>query len=334
MDNIEYGSLFENEHPTKWKDVTRAERQALADAYAEYGTAGISTVLRGLELSIPVNTVRGKMIQAGIRVKTLEFADSAPIPRKYNIEIPQETVKAVFVGDEQGIFRDRDLCSRVLEFISDFQPDLLVDLGDSIDHYSISRFDKDPRRQLSLEIELEDAKDYFIDLDVAAPMYAKKLWLKGNHEKRWNDYIVKNAPQIAFMLGRELSLERAVGVDALGWETFEYGSMVDFRGFTMTHGTFTGPTAAEKAAKAMGGSGIQGHDHMPNMHHWSDMNGPHLWVINPTLMRIDATSPDYINGIVNWAQGFTYAHFIGNRWTLTQVIADLDGHFIAEGKRY
>ena len=331
----EYGSLLDGpDKRTAWGDVSDAEKRALADAYIADGTRGIARVLRHYELNVPVNTVRGNMVRAGVRVKNLTPILTLPAPRMYNFELPFEDAKVLIIGDEQGIFRDRDLCNRVMEFANNWEPDLLVDLGDSIDNWSISRFARDPRRHLSLAAEIEDAKDYFAQLRLATP-YAQRLWLHGNHEQRWDNYLIKNAPDLLDLPGMSLEDQLDLG-DA--WETYEYGAVVDFRGFSFTHGWYVGDSAAKKTGRvgprSIGGSGIQGHDHTDQKYAWVDARGPHAFFVNPTLMRIDALSPDYITGIVNWTQGFSYMYFVENRWTLTTVTADTSGRFVAEGALY
>jgi len=62
------------------------------------------------------------------------------------------------------------------------------------DFYQVSSFSKDPTRK-SCKDELVQSHEFLVDLRKRFPD-AKIYYLKGNHEKRFETYIFKQAPQI------------------------------------------------------------------------------------------------------------------------------------------
>lgn len=316
---------------TRWSELPAEVREIIAKEYALGGTPALTRYLHSAKLTIPVNTVRGYLVRAGVTVSRFVTPDRVLAPRLYEVEVPKKVIKAVFIGDEQVPFADRAVWGRVLRFIQDFKPDLLVHLGDGLDCYSISRFSRDPARVHSLGAELREMNSHLDELDSAAGK-AVKLYHLGNHEERLERYVIDRAPELRDI--PELSISHLLRLEKRGFEVFESGHMSEFRGFVMTHGVHTGPTAAERMAGATGSSGISGHNHQARAFWWTDLRGPHAWFINPTLMRVDAGEPSYVKGPVNWAQGFSYGTWVGTTWNMTTVVANKSGQFVAEGKLY
>ena len=75
------------------------------------------------------------------------------------------------------------------------KPDIVVVLGDLIDFYQISCFDKDPRRK-KVSQELDQAKSFLSYLRSSFPD-ARIIYYFANHEERWQRFIFKNAKEIA-----------------------------------------------------------------------------------------------------------------------------------------
>lgn len=88
----------------------------------------------------------------------------------------------------------------VFDFAVDFKPDEIIILGDFYDNYSISRFDKDPKKDFRfLSEELASGTDAMRELDKRFPR-AKFIFLEGNHEYRLKHYVYKNAGKIGDLI--------------------------------------------------------------------------------------------------------------------------------------
>ena len=316
---------------TRWSELPAEVREIIAREYALGGTPALTRYLHSAKLTIPVNTVRGYLVRAGVTVDRYTIPDSTLAPRLYRVEVPKAVVRVVFLSDDQVPFHDRALWARVLRFVDDLKPNMIVHLGDGIDNYTLSRFSRDPARVHSFGAELREMNTHLDELDSVAGK-AIKLYHLGNHEERLEKYVIDRAPELRGI--DEISISSLLRLEKRGYEVFESGHMSEFRGFVMTHGTHTGPSAAERMAAATGSSGISGHNHQARAFWWTDLRGPHAWFINPTLMRVDAAEPSYVKGPVNWAQGFTYGTWVGNTFNLSTVVANQAGQFVAGGKLY
>lgn len=66
--------------------------------------------------------------------------------------------------------------------------------GDIIDCYMLSKFNKDPRKR-SIKYELDCTRQFLDILDKEFPK-AKKIYKKGNHCSRWENYMKSKAPEL------------------------------------------------------------------------------------------------------------------------------------------
>ena len=86
----------------------------------------------------------------------------------------------------------------------------LLILGDFIDHYSLSRFVRDPRRRRFPE-EVELARD---TLAALGEVFDTVVYKAGNHERRYIDYMCTKAPELLGLPGFEY--DAVMGLDDLG----------------------------------------------------------------------------------------------------------------------
>jgi hypothetical protein len=101
---------------------------------------------------------------------------------------PTQGYKVAFPTDEHFPFQDESARQLALEIVRDFQPDLLVFGSDGVDFYSVSSFDKDPKRSFMLQQEIDEWKAGAREWISAAPN-ATRAFIPGNHEDRMRRYI-------------------------------------------------------------------------------------------------------------------------------------------------
>ncbi len=85
----------------------------------------------------------------------------------------------------------------VTKIIKILKPSGIVQLGDALDFWQISRFDKDPSRKQTL---MDDVLMYSTILDEwedALPLTSEIIQLEGNHEARLRRFIWQNAKELA-----------------------------------------------------------------------------------------------------------------------------------------
>lgn len=86
------------------------------------------------------------------------------------------------------------LISRVIKLV---KPDGVVQLGDALDFWQVSRFDKNPMRKQTLMEDVEAYSKILDEWEDALPLTGEIIQLEGNHEDRLRRYIWQNAKELA-----------------------------------------------------------------------------------------------------------------------------------------
>ncbi len=100
--------------------------------------------------------------------------------------------RGVVVGDIHSPFMDRRAIELACKVIEEYNPDILIYNGDDLDCRSISKFDREPKRDDTIQAEIDIwHTDAVIPLNSAAPR-AQKLKFLGNHCHRLTRLIWSN----------------------------------------------------------------------------------------------------------------------------------------------
>jgi hypothetical protein len=131
----------------------------------------------------------------------------------------------VAMGDTQFPFEDPAAYAATLMWIRDAKPDEIVLTGDIVDGQAVSRFEKDPRKTVRLNDEMQHAHDRLAELRAAAGD-AKVVYVQGNHDVRIARYAQNQAPALVGLMipGTDievLGLRNLLQLDALGIELVE-----------------------------------------------------------------------------------------------------------------
>lgn len=238
--------------------------------------------------------------------------------------------KSVFLSDIHFPYEDKEAINVVIAFIRWFKPSFIFLLGDIVDFYALSKFDKDPDRALRIQDEINDAKSFFAHLRLAAPR-ANIVFFEGNHEARLMKFLRRN-PEVSGLevlrLPSLLSMAdynvRFVGA----METYKY------HGFYLEHGDIvrkhSGYTARGMMEKR-GVSGISGHTHRLGTHYTTNEGGDYVWLENGCLCD---RKPDYIKS-PNWQQGFSVGYFKKNNHRfLVEQVCIVNGKCVYAGREF
>jgi len=243
-----------------------------------------------------------------------------PFQDKYNAPTTRVSsgtwVSAVLYGDTHEPFADADAVSIVHSVISDLQPDIVIHMGDLVDCYTISRFDKDPAIRLhGLQDEIDIARAHLQTLRVVAPA-SRIVLLEGNHEDRLRRVVyAMQGSERALASLRVFQTYMAwpvlLGLPDLGIEFVPMGEQsrtLLLPKFLTVHGnrvsTRSGYTARAEHDR-YGISGASGHTHRKATHYHRDHNGNHVWLETgcTCILRMDyVVDPD-------WQQGCHVVHF-------------------------
>jgi len=127
--------------------------------------------------------------------------------------------KRIFVySDAHFGMEDRGALNAAIKVAEMFQPEIIVNLGDTLDCYSISKFKKDPGGS-SLQSERDAWSAWATKLNSVCADDVQRYIIKGNHEARFETFLMEN-PGIADL--DEMSVDSLLMTDALG-----YHSVVD-----------------------------------------------------------------------------------------------------------
>ena len=203
---------------------------------------------------------------------------------------------------------DKKSLASAMNLCEDLSPDIIINLGDVLDCYSISRFDKDPTRVASLQEEFDAGRAHFEELRRRNPE-ARIIVKEGNHEERLQRYLWSQAPSLSSL--RCLTVPEQLGLQNLGIEwvpakqSFRLGSLI------VTHGTTvrskSGYTAhGEMMARQM--SGISGHTHRLSSVWKTTCSGTLRWVEAGCLCDLN---PEYGGDrALDWQQGVVVGHWL------------------------
>jgi len=256
--------------------------------------------------------------------------NSGNLVKPHKGSLSSDFERSVFLGDAHIPYQDPDVLKLVIEFVKDFQPDRLFVLGDWVDFYDLSVFDKDPNRKNKLQRELDLGQAYLEDLVEAAPN-SKRVFMQGNHEDRLRKWLWANE-EIASLRG--MGIEELLGLRELGFETYDYHQVYNYNGFLVKHGDLVRKHAGYTARAELensGVSGISGHTHRLGSHHKRDHAGQVVWYEAGCVCDLE---PHYTVR-PNWQQGFGigWHESRGNRF-FVELIPIIKGRFIVNGTLY
>lgn len=238
--------------------------------------------------------------------------------------------KVVVIPDIHAPYEDYRALHGVYKFIKDYKPDKVVQLGDMVDFYALSKFDKDPSRILSLQGEIDVARYHLKELRKVHK--GSITMLEGNHEMRLMKYLRAN-PEMA-------SLKSVNTVPALlGLKDFnvDYKKSEMINSVLFKHGNLVRSNSAYTAKgefDSEGTSGVSGHTHRLGTHYVTNRSGQHAWFEMGHICEPKAA--EYMEGKVpNWQQGFGVMEYNKGKkvWQVHQ-IPIINNSFIVANKLY
>lgn len=225
----------------------------------------------------------------------------------------------------------------VLEFIKDYKPTHLFQLGDFCDWDSFTSYD--PRRSsdiINVEEEVESANKLLDKIDSAVPKNCKKVMMGGNHEARVPKYLAKYEMEIQHrrLAKKIVSWQSAYRLDERGWKHCEYGDVWPHGKFLISHGWFTGGDHAKKHLQLYHKNFFYGHCHEYKVSVENGFDGePVMAMCIGTLSKFNLS---YLVGKppVNWIHMFATIDVMENGKFTPIPVPIIDGKFVRGGKLY
>lgn len=156
----------------------------------------------------------------------------------------------LYIGDLHLPFEHKNYLKFVKGVADDIQPDRIVQIGDFIDHYALSRFSLDP--------DVQGQRAEFMEaLEHAKPWYStfpEVTWVLGNHDERPYRKAVEIGLGTAF-LAKMMDVYQCPE----GWDIVP---RIDIDGVQARHGVMVGGDAGwQNYALKAGKSTVSGHIH-------------------------------------------------------------------------
>jgi predicted phosphodiesterase len=182
----------------------------------------------------------------GTNKKIIELHEKKPkltrkqIAEKLNISertvyyaLADRQFTAVIYADIHCPYQDKQAVEIAIDYGMQVKPDMVIMLGDFADFYKVSHWRNDPMRQKFFQ-EIEASKRL---LSVFTDSFkdCEKIFVKGNHEKRLDNYLDSRAPELKGVKG--LTVPGLLCLEEMGWQYFDCWAALNDMGQTYKIGS-------------------------------------------------------------------------------------------------
>jgi predicted phosphodiesterase len=195
-----------------------------------------------------------------------------------------------------------------LDKIYEEKPDAILLNGDTVDFYGLSRFQKDPRKR-SVAHELQALNEF---LDVLKQFEAKIIYKLGNHDERYEHYLMHKAPELLGI--PEFKFENLLKAGERKMDVIGEKRIIKANKLNIIHGheypSVFSPVNIARGLYMKGKvSAMQGHNHQTSEHTETDMNGKSVtaW----SLGCLSELNPAYMP-LNKWNHGFAIVDLSDN----------------------
>lgn len=189
--------------------------------------------------------------------------------------IPEDGYPIIVGSDAHIPYHDSDALEIFIERAVEIEAKTVLLLGDWLDFYLLSRFVKDPRKRRVNE-EIATFKAILGEIRKALPK-AHIIYKYGNHDERWDIYLMQNAPALFDVA--ETHLDKVLGLEALGVEVVQNKRVIRAGHLNLIHGHEYIGGISQPVNPARGlylrakKSAICGHFHQSSDHTETSING-------------------------------------------------------------
>jgi hypothetical protein len=205
-------------------------------------------------------------------------------------------VRILRLPDAHVPYEDRRALNLAFNFAEETEPEKII-LDEWIDWYALSKFNKDPKRRLELQNELDQTQKWLWRLRNRFPK-TEIIMMESNHDARLNKYLSSQAPELTYL--RCLEFKHLLGLDGMN---ISYVPDFVYKKILFKHGDLVKKDSCATAKAEFtkeGLSGASGHTHRGGVFYKRLRGGNYSWTECGCLCRLD---PDYIKGTADWIQG-------------------------------
>jgi hypothetical protein len=219
-----------------------------------------------------------------------------------------KTQRRIILPDLHLPFHDKKLLACWLERLRSRIWDGVDIIGDSLDCYTLSRFDANPTRKDTLQQEIDESHKLLQYIRTISPE-ADIRYSEGNHEDRLRKMLWGKAPALAHL--RNLTIPDLLDLQNLCIKWHSTQNPYKISDLWYTHGDVLRKHAGMSArakSEAIHGSVIVGHTHRQG---WSPLT---TWSGTDDAYEVgymaDPTQLDYVRTPFNWQSGWAEVQFV------------------------
>jgi calcineurin-like phosphoesterase family protein len=259
-----------------------------------------------------------RSIDDEIKVPTPVYFDNpirplgVPMPEICEVNQSRETQTALIYGDSHFPYQDNAVLDIVRQISQDLKPDTIIHIGDLVDCYPISDYDRNPHRRFNLQDEINQARQHLATMRLYNPQAVFHLF-EGNHEDRLRRLLWRMKGPSAELLQLDivktgLTWPALLGLPELGIQFYAYDGAQAFSRvlpkFTVIHGNLVrkfGGYSARGEMEKYGTSGASGHSHRLGLTAHRKLDGAYIWIETGCTCKLEAEyvqNPDWQAGCV------------------------------------
>jgi len=246
--------------------------------------------------------------------------DTVVFTKNLKINVKKFNKKCLVLADLHIPYHDQEALAAALAYGKELKPDYVVYLGDVLDFYQVSFWNKNPKN-FDLDYELQCGRDFFTEMrDTFGD--AEHYFIEGNHEKRLKNYLFSRAPQLSNLRALQLCgpdmlnlLELNIEyIDLHEWvhtygEPFKIGKLYFLHGHEL-HGRGSVIYVARRALLRTLDHVIIGHSHV--VQEFAEVGIASRKVIGAWSVGCLCDLYPEFNPLNRWTHGFAEVHFSDN----------------------
>jgi len=188
-------------------------------------------------------------------------------------ELPSKNKKVLVMSDLHIPYHFNPAIEAALDYGFKEGIDAIYLNGDVVDCAKISRWSKDPSTP-GMVVEVDVAREF---LEFLVSLNVDVYYKLGNHEDRWERYLMDNTPELAGFQG--FALGDVLGLQELGIELIDSRQKASFGKLHVVHGHEFGQSIFSPVNPARGlflrakSSVLAGHNHQTSEHHENNLKG-------------------------------------------------------------
>lgn len=166
--------------------------------------------------------------------------------------------KILVLPDIHVPYQNKVALEAAMRLGEEFQPDEVVQLGDLLDCYTLSKYSRSSNRHGNIADEIEEAHDLLDEIKTRTGA-KRATFIEGNHEARIRKYVLEKCPELANL--NALRVDHMLRLADIGWDFIPEHKFYQVNNVFFTHGEYANMHSAKKHIDEYRVTVIHGHTH-------------------------------------------------------------------------